>query len=90
VGDLMATALAPHSRNRRAGELLAHGVPAHEIPGRLGATAEAVDTIPLLVELCDRNGCDAPATAALAGLVEGRLDPSRWIEQVRTGSRAAA
>src|SRR4051794_19002449 len=90
VGDLMATALAPHSRNRRAGELLASGVPANEIPGRLGSTAEAVDTVPLLVELCDRLGVDAPATAALAGLVEGRIQPSRWIEKVRAGGREAA
>src|SRR3954452_23735550 len=90
VGDLMATALAPHSRNRRAGELLGSGVPAEEIAGRLGATAEAVDSVPLLVELCDRLGVDAPATAALAGLVEGRIQPSRWIEKVRAGGRAAA
>jgi glycerol-3-phosphate dehydrogenase len=90
VGDLMATAMAPHSRNRRAGELLASGVPAREIPARLGATAESVDTVPLLVEMCDREGVDAPATAALAGLVEGRLDPSRWIERVRAGGREAA
>jgi glycerol-3-phosphate dehydrogenase (NAD(P)+) len=90
VGDLMATALAPHSRNRRAGELLAGGVPAHEIAGRLGATAEAVDTVPLLVELCDRLRVDAPATAALAGLVEGRIPPSRWIEKVRAGGGRAA
>src|SRR5699024_8180826 len=34
VGDLMATALAPHSRNRRAGELIAEGVPAGEVAGR--------------------------------------------------------
>ena len=90
VGDLLATTLAPHSRNRRAGEMLAHGVPAHEISDRLGATAEAVDTVPQLVELCDRLGVDAPATSALAGLVEGRVPPSRWIENVRAGGRAAA
>jgi glycerol-3-phosphate dehydrogenase (NAD(P)+) len=90
TGDLVGTALAPQSRNRRAGELLAHGVPAREIPARLGATAESVDTVPLLVELCDREGVDAPATAALAGLVEGRLEPSRWIERVRAGGREAA
>src|SRR5688500_20395055 len=29
TGDLVATALAPQSRNRRAGEPLAGGVPAH-------------------------------------------------------------
>jgi glycerol-3-phosphate dehydrogenase (NAD(P)+) len=86
----MATALAPHSRNRRAGELLAAGVPGREIPGRLGATAESVETVPLLVELCDRLRVEAPATEALAGLVEGRLTATRWIEKVRAGGRAAA
>ena len=33
TGDLVGTALAPQSRNRQAGELLAAGVPASEIPG---------------------------------------------------------
>ena len=33
TGDLVGTALAPQSRNRQAGELLAEGVPASEIPG---------------------------------------------------------
>jgi glycerol-3-phosphate dehydrogenase (NAD(P)+) len=36
TGDLVATALARESRNRRAGELLAEGVPAAEIPARIG------------------------------------------------------
>src|SRR3954470_21889724 len=36
TGDLVATALAPRSRNRSAGELLAQGVPAAEIPGKVG------------------------------------------------------
>jgi glycerol-3-phosphate dehydrogenase (NAD(P)+) len=90
VGDLMATALAPHSRNRRAGELLAAGVPADEIAGRIGSTAESVDTVPLLVELGNRLHVDVPATEALAALVEGRIPPSSWIEKVRAGGRAAA
>src|SRR3954447_3705806 len=90
VGDLMATALAPHSRNRRAGELLSQGVPAADIAGRLGAKAEAVDTVPQLAELCDRLGCEAPALESLTGLVEGRIQPSRWIENARMGGRAAA
>jgi glycerol-3-phosphate dehydrogenase (NAD(P)+) len=90
VGDLMATALAPHSRNRRAGELLVQGVPADEIAGRIGAVAEAVETVPQLTEMCDRLRCHAPALESLTGLVEGRIQPSRWIEDVRAGGRAAA
>ena len=50
TGDLVGTALAPQSRNRRAGELLAQGVPAAEIPERIGQAVEALDVVPLLAE----------------------------------------
>ena len=46
TGDLVATALAPTSRNRSAGELLAEGVPAAEIPERVGQAVEALETVP--------------------------------------------
>ena len=48
IGDLVGTALAPQSRNRRAGELLGQGVPAEEIPDRIGQAVEALDIVPLL------------------------------------------
>ena len=48
TGDLVGTALAPQSRNRRAGELLAQGVPAGEIPARIGQAVESLDLVPLL------------------------------------------
>src|SRR5205807_5973135 len=48
TGDLVATALASQSRNRRAGELLAAGVPAADIPARVGQAVEALESVPLL------------------------------------------
>ncbi|HWJ49779.1 MAG TPA: NAD(P)H-dependent glycerol-3-phosphate dehydrogenase, partial [Solirubrobacteraceae bacterium] len=48
AGDLVATALARESRNRRAGELLAAGVPAAEIPAQIGQAVEALESVPLL------------------------------------------
>ncbi|MGI8801570.1 MAG: NAD(P)H-dependent glycerol-3-phosphate dehydrogenase, partial [Solirubrobacteraceae bacterium] len=48
VGDLTATVLAPGSRNRRAGELLGSGVPADQIPERIGQASEALDSVPLI------------------------------------------
>jgi glycerol-3-phosphate dehydrogenase (NAD(P)+) len=90
VGDLLATALAPHSRNRRAGELLAGGMPAPAVGAALGGTAEGVESVPLLAAACAREGVEAPATEALAALVEGRIPPERWIEGVRAGGRRAA
>jgi glycerol-3-phosphate dehydrogenase len=90
VGDLVATVLAPHSRNRRAGELLATGAPAAAVNATLGGTAEGVESAPLLAALCARESVRAPAMIALAALVEGRIPPDRWIEDVRTGGRRAA
>jgi glycerol-3-phosphate dehydrogenase len=90
IGDLLATVMAPHSRNRRAGELLAEGVPAASMSSALGGTAEAVESVPLLAAACTRSGVEAPATEALSALVEGRIAPERWIEHVRAGGRRAA
>jgi glycerol-3-phosphate dehydrogenase len=89
TGDLVATVLAAGSRNRRAGELLASGLPAGEIAPRLGHTAEALDALPVLAGLLREAHVDAPATTALADVVEGRIAPERWLEQLSTSGRAA-
>lgn len=83
TGDLMGTALAPHSRNRRAGELLAKGVPASEIPGRIGQAVEALDVVPLLARALERAGVEAPVTTALWQLITGELPLDEWVAQVR-------
>src|SRR5205807_2372173 len=73
VGDLVATVGSANSRNRRAGELLARGVPGSEISQALGQTAEAVDCVPLLASVARDEHVDAPALSSLAALVEGRI-----------------
>ena len=78
TGDLVATVLAANGRNRQAGELLAAGVPAGEIPAALGRTAEAVDSVPLLHGVLSDAGLRAPAVEALAELIAGRVEPERW------------
>lgn len=83
TGDLVATALAPTSRNRSAGELLASGVPAAEIPERLGQAVEALDTVPLLARAIEQAGISAPITSALARLIEGSLPLDEWVALVR-------
>ena len=83
TGDLVATALAPMSRNRRAGELLAEGVPAAEIPARIGQAIEALESVPLLARALERAGVEAPVTTALRRLIEGDLPLEKWVAQVR-------
>jgi glycerol-3-phosphate dehydrogenase (NAD(P)+) len=84
TGDLVATALAPESRNRRAGELLAQGIPAREIPARVGQAVEALETVPLLATAMTSAGLDPPVTTALARLIQGELPLEDWIAVVRT------
>ena len=83
TGDLVATALAPKSRNRSAGELLAQGVPAAEIPERLNQAVEALETVPLLARAIERAGVKAPVTSALARLIAGELPLEDWVRLVR-------
>ncbi len=94
TGDLVATILATGSRNRRAGELLAAGTPAHEIRPVLGQTAEAVETVPLLAGRAAAEGLEAPALTGLAELIEGRVEPQAWTASLTappaTGRRARA
>lgn len=83
AGDLVATALAPESRNRRAGELLAAGVPAREIPARVGQAVEALESVPLLANALEQAGFGAPVTGALGRLIGGELPLPEWVALVR-------
>jgi glycerol-3-phosphate dehydrogenase (NAD(P)+) len=83
TGDLVATALAPTSRNRSAGELLAEGVPADAIPGRIGQAVEALETVRLLAQALERRRLDAPVVQALAHLIDGTMPLDEWVALVR-------
>jgi glycerol-3-phosphate dehydrogenase (NAD(P)+) len=93
AGDLVATAVAEGSRNRRAGELVGNGVPTDQIPALVGQAAEALATVPLLGEALERVGIDAPVTWQLREVLEGRTSPDEWLDSVRAypprGRRAA-
>ena len=83
TGDLVATALARESRNRRAGELLAQGMPATEIPQRIGQAVEALESVPLLAQTLERAGVPSPVTSALGRLISGELPLAEWVALVR-------
>lgn len=84
TGDLVATALAPQSRNRRAGELLAQGMPAAEIPAAIGQAIESFESVPLLARALASAGVESPVTDGLARLIRGDLPLDAWVALVRT------
>ena len=83
VGDLVATVIADGSRNRRAGEMLAHGVRPDEIRARLGETPEALDAVALLQQALERRVLPAAAVTELAALVDGAHPGPRVVAAAR-------
>jgi 1-acyl-sn-glycerol-3-phosphate acyltransferase len=84
AGDLVATAIAEGSRNRRAGELVGAGVPAGQVQASMDQTAESLATVPLLAQALEREGIDAPVTMGLRRVLDGELTPEQWLESVRS------
>jgi glycerol-3-phosphate dehydrogenase (NAD(P)+) len=73
VGDLIATCMSPLSRNRRAGELIASGVPWPEAQGQLAGVAEGVATVTGALELAADHGVELPIAEQVRAVVfEGR------------------
>lgn len=76
MGDLVATCTSGHSRNRRAGELIAGGAPPGEVEARLGQVAEGLWTVGRLLELADTVGVELPICAEVAAAVAGKPVPA--------------
>jgi glycerol-3-phosphate dehydrogenase (NAD(P)+) len=71
TGDLLATCWSRHSRNRRAGALMARGVTAAEAIRKVG-TVEGLTTAPVLDDLATTFGIDLPITRGIRQALDGR------------------
>jgi len=87
AGDLVATVISDTAGTRRAGELLAHGVPTDEVSRALGPAAEAIDSVPLLASVARNAHLETPALDGLAALLDGRIDAEGWTATVREPAR---
>lgn len=80
LGDLLATVMSPHSRNRRAGIGIGRG---QRLPDVLAASPMVVEGVPATragLDLARRAGQDLPIAAALARLLFDGADPRQEIE----------
>jgi glycerol-3-phosphate dehydrogenase (NAD(P)+) len=84
AGDLVATAIAEGSGNRRAGELVGAGLSSNQVEAAVSQTAESLATVPLLGLAFERRGIDAPVTSGLREVLDGEVSPDQWLESVRS------
>ena len=73
MGDLIATAMSRHSRNRGVGERLGRGETLDQVLGTMVMVAEGVNTSKAARDLGARHGVEMPITEQVCALLfEGR------------------
>jgi glycerol-3-phosphate dehydrogenase (NAD(P)+) len=75
MGDLIATCMSPHSRNRAVGEQLGKGRRLEDILAEMHMVAEGVMTATVALELAERHGLDLPICTTIDKVVKGKIDP---------------
>lgn len=84
VGDLIATAVSPLSRNYRFGRLLGEGRSTSEALTEVGQVVEGVPTAAAAVSLAQRAGVETPLLRVVHEIIEGRIGPSEAVEMLMT------
>ncbi|MGE5509504.1 MAG: NAD(P)H-dependent glycerol-3-phosphate dehydrogenase [Chitinophagales bacterium] len=75
MGDLIATCTSPHSRNRRAGELLGQGHSLEEILSTTRMVVEGVFTTTAALDLAADCGVELPIARVVEGVLFHGRDP---------------
>ena len=75
MGDLIATCMSRHSRNRAVGEQLGRGRRLENILGEMHMVAEGVHTARVALELAERHHLDLPICSMIERIVNGEIRP---------------
>lgn len=84
IGDLIVTCTSEHSRNHRAGRLLAKGLSLSEVLASIGMVVEGVHATFAAEQLAKDCGVEMPITHAIARVLMGEISPSEAIELLMT------
>ena len=82
AGDLVASAIAPESRD--PGEMVGASMAPRAVEQMLERTAESLATVPLLGLAFEREGIEAPVTTGLGRVLEGEASPEQWLDTMRS------
>ena len=80
LGDLLATATSPLSRNYRFGQLLAEGLSTSAALERIAATVEGPNTARAVLRLAEREGWRLPISEQVVALVDGAQRPRQAVQ----------
>ncbi len=82
MGDLIATSISPHSRNRFVGRELGKGLDLGEIIEGMSQVAEGVHTAGVIMELAKRHSVEMPISAAVYSVITGENTAEEAYEEL--------
>jgi glycerol-3-phosphate dehydrogenase (NAD(P)+) len=82
VGDLVATAYSPLSRNRRFGRLIGDGIPIDEALATIGEAVEGVSTTDAALRLASGLNVDLPIASALQAILRKDVAPQDAVSEL--------
>ena len=82
IGDLMATATSPLSRNYRYGCYLSEGLSSEAALLKVGATVEGLPTCKALCQMATEHEWQLPIASSVLDLIRGELKPAEALRQL--------
>ena len=79
MGDLVATCISPHSRNRQVGVALGRGRRIDEIVAEMQMVAEGVRTTEAVLALAGRHGIEMPLAAMVGAVLYEDRNPADMV-----------
>ena len=89
MGDLIATCTSRHSRNRRAGELIARGMPADAVEQEIGQVVEGLATVQALLTRAEAAGVELPISEQVAAAAFDGRPPAECLRNLMARAPAA-
>jgi len=84
MGDLVATCISKHSRNRNVGERLARGEKIKEIMRSMYMVAEGVKTTEAVYNISKKLGIEVPITETVYKIIYRGLNPLESVNKLMT------
>lgn len=89
MGDLVATCTSRHSRNRRAGEMIARGAPAGDVEQEIGQVVEGLATVRGLLTRATAAGVELPISEQVAAAAFDGRAPAECLRSLMARTPAA-
>ena len=89
MGDLIATCTSRHSRNRRAGEMIARGLPADAVEREIGQVVEGLATVRALLVRAAAAQVELPISEQVAAAAFDGRSPEECLRSLMSRAPAA-